>query len=573
MEKYVDADQIENELNWDGTIDLRKLSAARQFYRKDSGQVAEAELRLKGLSLDAKARAFQGSTSASSQTQTRVQMRQDPNATLRHAKQGVFCESNLSDFEDGFELDENGAGMLGYAAVPRSQHSEEPTVSDLLLSDYSEYSPSRRSMSSISSASSVVAPAVLEENDFDLGNDFGLKTLKAKLLKRQELARKSEQTVRRPRRKPLPSSFRDDFIELDDGLEDIGLVDMSRGTVNENVKFGGSLQAEREKQQRFLRGVQSSAQFHSPGAFHVNAAHRPPSASSLSTSQGPRPSRSVMNFDILRQHAPPKSQNQNQPRLPKSVSSRQINYGADWMNFNPQVSQGKRWENEQCNEAHSPRKRSAQWQALTSVQSPRPLTQYRDPEFSTAPKSSKHKEEPSVGEDHSFISHRRKKNVKLIKYLAAKPTSRIECNGMVLNPASGQWEGNYEDAHKFETVPARLPKLIRPTLQQREVMGSSGVMVLDKDKLCWVNALEQDDNDPFDGIEDLDPNQKSTSSSRRLGASSSGYDSAADERNVFQVTADMLSQWSLADSRFSRKFGAWVGLKSAHSDLYDMVHN
>jgi hypothetical protein len=85
-------------------------------------------------------------------------------------------------------------------------------------------------------------------------------------------------------------------------------------------------------------------------------------------------------------------------------------------------------------------------------------------------------------------------------------------NGMVYNEKTYRWEGNDKDLRAFDMPENRTPPrpaLITKVNQSGSKMGIQvvGGMVFDPSRMCWLKVDEDpdDEGDPFEGLEDLVP--------------------------------------------------------------------
>lgn len=210
-----------------------------------------------------------------------------------------------------------------------------------------------------------------------------------------------------------------------------------------------------------------------------------------------------------------------------------------------------------------------------------------------------------------------------------------ERNGMVLNPQTGQWEGNDIDISRFDTEQAIKPTLItKQVADQALPKAAPNGMLFDNRTLSWVYANEEEYEDPFAEIDEIQSTPISTPSSAPFThtpshsptrshshslqytpsqhfnpqkalrpqssriftnesaassasfASTTGYGrtsvtrSETSAREVFEVTPRMAAEWKHADERFMRKFGRWIGGDEEKADalqsgkhFYEMVKN
>ena len=493
--------------------------------------------------------------------------------TASDAKPVPFVDLD-EDEDDDFADDFEAAAKFRRASAQQAVYSEALDLSD----SSSARSPERASsissaMSQSSTATSWDANEELNDSDFDLGD--AEVDLKRRLRNRQERAKAEAaqeqaklsanyaKTVKKRR------SFRP-AVEFDEDLMDLGLdklpAKMKSGTdtVNKNIKFGPAIQPGPQQPSKMLRGMRSIAQM--------------PNQRS-ETPQKLRAAVSMLNLG---------SRTDLGNREPSNSR-----YDLATLRLKPQASQ------------QFPQQSAFPLQPTFQQQQPafqqpafqqRPLTSYKDPNIGTR----RHKP----------------KRPNLIQY-PSQVTSKQKYNGMVLNPATGMWEGNDIDDSRFDLeldAPAK-PKLITKQSFREPDLASSTGMRFDNRTLSWVYANEEEYDDPFAGIEEdetatpftgissmsrptlslpstpsvsanLTPRHHrkestmSTASSFSTAGRASVARSEASGSEVFDISTRLASEWRHTDERFMRKFGKWIGGDEERADsllsdqqFYDMVRN
>lgn len=206
----------------------------------------------------------------------------------------------------------------------------------------------------------------------------------------------------------------------------------------------------------------------------------------------------------------------------------------------------------------------------------RPLTQYIEPERPVVPKKSRSKDDVS---SKSGLHDRRRRKIGLIRNPAANGVpQQSELNGMVFNPAAGQWEGNEGDVRRFDSALAKKPTLIskESASAASKLKSINGGMHFDKKNLCWVQqGDDNDDPDPFAGIDELEVGGMPSIRDPSFGSSIGRGETA--EQSTFEVSREMRIRWRKNDERFNRKFGRWIGRNdldlSPAYDIYKMVYD
>lgn len=204
----------------------------------------------------------------------------------------------------------------------------------------------------------------------------------------------------------------------------------------------------------------------------------------------------------------------------------------------------------------------------------RQLTQYIEPERPVVPRKSRSKGDSGAKQG---LHERRKRKIGLIRNPAANGLpEQNELNGMIFNPAAGQWEGNEADIRRFDNALAKKPMFIsKESAAAAAKLSSVNGMTFDKKNLCWIQqGGAEDEQDPFDGIDDFDvgpPSMRDPSFGSSVGRGETA------EQETFVVSRDSRIRWRKNDERFNRKFGRWIGrgevdLTPAY-DIYRMVHD
>ncbi|PRT52743.1 hypothetical protein B9G98_00363 [Wickerhamiella sorbophila] len=206
----------------------------------------------------------------------------------------------------------------------------------------------------------------------------------------------------------------------------------------------------------------------------------------------------------------------------------------------------------------------------------RPLTQYIEPERPVVPKKSRSKPDTS---SKAGLHDRRRRKIGLIRNPATNGIpQQSELNGMIFNPAAGQWEGNEGDVQRFDNALAKKPTLIskESAAAVSKLKSINGGMCFDKKNLCWVQqGDDHEDPDPFAGIDELDVNGMPGTRDPSFGSSIGRGENA--EQSTFEVSREMRIRWRKNDERFNRKFGRWIGRSdldlSPAYDVYKMVYD
>ena len=135
---------------------------------------------------------------------------------------------------------------------------------------------------------------------------------------------------------------------------------------------------------------------------------------------------------------------------------------------------------------------------------------------------------------------------------------------MTWNPSLFRWEGNevtLEDFDRHQAVTPPRPALIT------NINGNSGIskgiqvvggMVFDPQRMCWLKMDEEDDEeDPFDGLDDLMDEVVSVD-----GTNVSGLGTSCGEWMVgeeFDVGPEFVRRQREEEERWRRRVDGWVG--------------
>ena len=173
------------------------------------------------------------------------------------------------------------------------------------------------------------------------------------------------------------------------------------------------------------------------------------------------------------------------------------------------------------------------------------------------------------------------KKPQLIKPLGNSATESKTVNGMHWNPQLFRWDGNENALAPFD-VPcspkrAGLSPINKPALiaNPGSVKGIQvvGGMVFDPEKMCWLKlapnsrgrsesavasiTTDEDEEDPFAGIEDLDDETKS-----RTGPALHGKPSLSDDEPIvgeeFDVGPEFVRRQEKEEEKWCRKLQGWT---------------
>ena len=90
----------------------------------------------------------------------------------------------------------------------------------------------------------------------------------------------------------------------------------------------------------------------------------------------------------------------------------------------------------------------------------------------------------------------------LIKNLNKIKTRNV-IGKMVYNPELQRWDGNWEALRQFEERSSK-PALISQLSYRASRVGD---MIFDKERMVWLKSNGNDEDDPFEGIDDLKENE------------------------------------------------------------------
>lgn len=157
--------------------------------------------------------------------------------------------------------------------------------------------------------------------------------------------------------------------------------------------------------------------------------------------------------------------------------------------------------------------------------------------------------------------HSRARGPGLIQNLGHHAMPQIQ-GEMHFNPKKLIWEGNDIELKKFDSVTPKTRGLI--SFISNKGVEVSGDMVFDPQRRCWISMVEEDGNDPFEGIDDLEVSVSSSSTRTSGGASASARsgssNSAAGEFVVgdeFRLSNEFLKVLQEEDERWQRKTKGW----------------
>lgn len=162
----------------------------------------------------------------------------------------------------------------------------------------------------------------------------------------------------------------------------------------------------------------------------------------------------------------------------------------------------------------------------------------------------------------------------LIRQLGQAAATTLDgVNGeMHFNPTKLIWEGNDLDLKKFDSINPKTPGLI--AFISNKGVQVVGDMVFDSERLRWVNVSEdQESNDPFEGLEDLDVSISSNSSTASLPRSNSTVGEFV-VGNEFNITDEFLHELQHEDERWQRKVKGWFSPSEPFDRgyLYEIRH-
>ncbi|GMM51305.1 hypothetical protein DASB73_022630 [Starmerella bacillaris] len=316
-------------------------------------------------------------------------------------------------------------------------------------------------------------------------------------------------------------------FEADD-LDDIDIEQltqrMKNGTVPQNIKYQAQIQQARAQQQALVQQVQAAQAAQAQAQAQLQQAQLHQHQSALRTSQSSRMLRGMRSVAQFQQ--------QSDTKLRGAMSMMDLN------NSKPTKQ--------------------------------RPLTAYVEPtrQRKVKTKNSSHNKTRLIRNPQHTLT-------------------RQETNGMVLNPQTGQWEGNDADASKFDIEPTK-PTLIPVNIVEPPKVNG---MIFDKRTLSWVYANEDEYDDPFAEIEVEEtrygpPPQLSKKVRIESATSASSYGRSSVARSetsgedVFDISIKDIYEWEYHDKRFMRKFGRWIGGEEERRDMllsdlhfYEMVRN
>jgi hypothetical protein len=130
---------------------------------------------------------------------------------------------------------------------------------------------------------------------------------------------------------------------------------------------------------------------------------------------------------------------------------------------------------------------------------------------------------------------------------------------MQFNPKKLIWEGNDIELKKFDSVTPKTRGLI--SFISSKGVEVNGDMVFDPQRMCWISMVDEDNNDPFEGIDDLDVSVSSNSTrTSGVGSSSSGNSVSVGEFVVgdeFRTSGEFLKTLQEEDDRWHRKTKGW----------------
>uniref|UniRef100_A0A060TGX6 ARAD1D34408p n=1 Tax=Blastobotrys adeninivorans TaxID=409370 RepID=A0A060TGX6_BLAAD len=137
---------------------------------------------------------------------------------------------------------------------------------------------------------------------------------------------------------------------------------------------------------------------------------------------------------------------------------------------------------------------------------------------------------------------------------------------MRFNPRKLIWEGNDVELKKFDSINAKTPGLIAYISNKGvQVVGD---MVFDPKLLRWINVNEDEEqNDPFQGLDDLEVGQPEQSALASLSASvaSHGEMQVGDE---FDIDEEFIYRLEHEDSRWNRKVNGWFSFDEHRDTSY-----
>lgn len=188
---------------------------------------------------------------------------------------------------------------------------------------------------------------------------------------------------------------------------------------------------------------------------------------------------------------------------------------------------------------------------------------------------------PRANDQEPVKAGPRKKPVGLVKFLNRDSVPATDSNGkMVYNAASKRWEGNEHDLMRFDdafdpTHPRKQPSLIR----KQDFLPKEGKikknMRYDPENLRWVNLDKSDEENIFDDLPDLEPNDLpqyhtpeppanrgvSTFTQRTTLTTSSDRSSAVGRNNnvgqEFHLQPKLINRFEKEEARMKRKMHHW----------------
>ncbi|KXG52629.1 uncharacterized protein PGRI_078850 [Penicillium griseofulvum] len=155
-------------------------------------------------------------------------------------------------------------------------------------------------------------------------------------------------------------------------------------------------------------------------------------------------------------------------------------------------------------------------------------------------------------------SRKGKSNVKstskphLIKPMGSGVQDAKSVSGMRYNPTNFRWEGNENLVQEFD-----IPKSPKPTPALIANVGGQNVqtvggMVFDPQRMCWLRAFEDTDEDVFAGLDDLDENKIEEDAS----AGESSDEGPMTEE--FDVGPEFIRRQRAEEDKWRRKVDKWV---------------
>jgi hypothetical protein len=163
---------------------------------------------------------------------------------------------------------------------------------------------------------------------------------------------------------------------------------------------------------------------------------------------------------------------------------------------------------------------------------------------------------------------------------------------MTYNPRTHRWDGNEEILRDFDAITARdvfTPP--RPALISNITSGSVrgvqvvGGMIFDPQRMCWLTNTSgestdgMDEDDPFEGLEDLKDDEMSHMTSEAGGLEADDTVLLSGIGNDFEVDAGWKQKQVEWEARWRTTMRGWVGAESLErsevkrrNDLFDIWH-